>query len=129
METAGDLPLSALRPSSALASLSDLPYDLIRPLCTLLSTSDIVHMLMTCKTLYAYKSDDAIWQEQCMRYGVSRAEDLGGGTFFRIYSGILHTYGPLLGLWASDQLFTGSIIEFRIDRARKAIVEIGRAHV
>lgn len=104
------------------APLSDLPYDLIRLLCKALSGSDVVNLLMTCKSLYAHMSDDSIWRELCTRYGVDNPDELGGGAFFHIYSGILHTYGPLLGLWASDRPFMGGIIEFRIDGEKRGII-------
>ena len=103
-------------------SLTGLPYDLIRMLCALLPSRDISSLLSTCHNLHLLYDDEAIWRELCARYGVTDPLSLGDPSFRTAYAAILHTYGPLLGLWASDHPYKGSIIEFRVDAELKGIV-------
>ncbi|KIP07834.1 hypothetical protein PHLGIDRAFT_407495 [Phlebiopsis gigantea 11061_1 CR5-6] len=98
-----------------LANLSLLPYDILRILTRLIDGAEVVHVLSTCKTLHVYLKDDAIWQDQCARYYVTDRGLFSGETFFFIYSEVVHKYGPLLGLWASDNPYRGSVVEFRLD--------------
>ncbi|KIP07837.1 hypothetical protein PHLGIDRAFT_35277 [Phlebiopsis gigantea 11061_1 CR5-6] len=95
--------------------LSMLPYDILRILVRLVSAADIAQLFSTCRKLYSYMKDEAIWRELCAHYGVATRDMFPDATFFEIYSGILHKYGPLLGLWASDHPYFGSIVEFRLD--------------
>ncbi|KAI0348537.1 hypothetical protein BDW22DRAFT_1350773 [Trametopsis cervina] len=105
-----------------MATIFDLPIELVCMICTDLAATDIIHLFSICKTMHNYMAAEVIWADLCLRYGVNDTSVLGGGTFFHIYSGLLHTYGPLLGLWASDHPFVGDIIEFRLDTERQAIV-------
>lgn len=104
--------------------ICDLPYDLIRILCKLLDGREIASVLSTCKTLHTYLHDEAIWQELCRRHGVRHLKDLGveNSSYFHIYTTLLHTYGPLLGLWAGDRPFRGDVVEFRLSAERTGIV-------
>ena len=108
--------------SSKYRNLDDLPYDLVRVLCTLLSGRDISALLSTCHNLHALYPDESIWQELCDRFGIKDARILGDPSFQTVYTQILYTYGPLLGLWASDHPYKGSIVEFRVDKELKGIV-------
>lgn len=103
-------------------TLNDLPYDLIRILCLLLDGKDIVSVLSTCKALHTHVRDESIWREVCARYGLESPEIFGTESYFRIYSCVLHTFGALLGLWASDLPYLGTIIEFRFDAEYQGIV-------
>ncbi|PSR75343.1 hypothetical protein PHLCEN_2v9206 [Hermanssonia centrifuga] len=70
----------------------------------------------------ASSRDEAIWQELCRRYGDNEPADFGDTSYHRIYTLLLHPYGSLLGLWASDHPFKGGVIEFRVDPEYKGIV-------
>ena len=106
-----------------------LPYDILRILVRLISPTDTVRVLSTCKELHSYMIDEGIWQELCAPYGVATRDIFPDATFFEIYSAILHKYGPLLGLWASDRPYFGSIIEFRLDPSARCISgEIWKFH-
>ncbi|KAJ3480246.1 hypothetical protein NLI96_g8481 [Meripilus lineatus] len=94
------------------SSFLALSYDLFLDILLPLEASDIVALLSTCRALWSHRKDDSIWRVQCARYGV---KDLPSHSFFYVYASLLHTYGPLLGLWASDHVFRGNVIEFRIN--------------
>lgn len=102
--------------------LQTLPYDILRILFRLLSGAEVAHVLITCKSLYALMEDDAIWQEQCAHYKLTDRAIFNDISYHEIFTLVLHAYGPLLGLWASDHPYKGSIIEFRYDREYKGIV-------
>ncbi|EKM54943.1 uncharacterized protein PHACADRAFT_255176 [Phanerochaete carnosa HHB-10118-sp] len=102
--------------------LQTLPYDVLRVLLRLLSGSDIAHVLTTCNSLYTLMDDDGVWQEQCARYKFTDRSIFDDATYREIYTLVLHTYWPLLGLWASDHPYRGSVIEFRYDVDYKGIV-------
>ncbi|KAH8099656.1 hypothetical protein BXZ70DRAFT_942753 [Cristinia sonorae] len=100
------------------AGIASLPFETFLQIFTSLPGDDIIHFLSTCSSYHALASDESIWRELCLRYGV---HDLAAfrrngthHTFYSVYSGLLHTYGPLLGLWASDIPFHGAILEFRV---------------
>ncbi|KAI0761401.1 hypothetical protein BC629DRAFT_1545610 [Irpex lacteus] len=116
--------MSNTSPSSipAVASLTDLPNELVCMLSTYMPATDIVQLLSSCKAMHIYMSEEAIWRRFCIHYGVDDPSDLGSSSYFEIYSVLLHKYGPLIGLWAGDLPFLGSIIEFRVDARARAIV-------
>jgi hypothetical protein len=105
-----------------MANVQNLPNELICILSSYLPAVDVVNLLSTCKALRVFITEETIWRRFCAQYGVIDPANLCGTSFFQVYSGMLHTYGPIIGLWASDSPFTGSIIEFRIDEQRNAIV-------
>ncbi|KAI0682830.1 hypothetical protein BC835DRAFT_1398208 [Cytidiella melzeri] len=108
-----------------MAGLTDFPNELICVLYTYMLAVDVVNLFATCKRMHLFMPEEAVWRHFCASYGVHNPADLGGTTFFQVYSKILHTYGPLMGLWAGDHPYTGSIIEFRVDPERQAIVGEG----
>ncbi|TCD65921.1 hypothetical protein EIP91_001989 [Steccherinum ochraceum] len=98
--------------------LSAIPFDILVQICAHLSGADIVNLLSTCRSLRAHVREESIWAELCSRYEITdlSAFHLHGErrTFYTVYTELLHSYGPLLGLWASDNPFQGSILQFRI---------------
>ncbi|KAI0076457.1 hypothetical protein K474DRAFT_1772513 [Panus rudis PR-1116 ss-1] len=94
--------------------ITRLPYELVLELATYLSADDIVSLLSTCKVLRTHYRDETIWRRLCARYGVTDRSIFGTYPWFTIYSTLLHTYGALLGLWASDQPFKGNVMEYRL---------------
>lgn len=102
--------------------LHNLPYDILRVVLRSLDGSDVAHLFFTCKILYNFMRDEGIWREQCARYGLTDQALFNNATFREIYTLVLHVCGPLLGLWASDHPYRGSIIEFRYDEGYKGIV-------
>ncbi|KAI0685050.1 hypothetical protein BC835DRAFT_1310219 [Cytidiella melzeri] len=86
------------------------------------SAVDAVSLLLTCKAINVFMFEETIWRYFCARCGIHNPADLGGTTFFAVYSIILHPYWPLIGLWARDSPYSGLVIEFRIDSERQAIV-------
>ncbi|KAI0683717.1 hypothetical protein BC835DRAFT_1394238 [Cytidiella melzeri] len=108
-----------------MAGLTDFPNELVCVLCTYMLAVDVVNLFATCKRMHLFMPEEAVWRHFCASYGVHNPADLGGTTFFQVYSKILHIYGPLMGLWAGDHPYTGSLIEFRVDPERQAIVGEG----
>lgn len=108
--------------ASTFSTLQDMSYDIIRMLSRLLEGADTAHLLSTCRKLHGLMYDDAVWQEHCSRYGVTDQALFSDATFFEVYSEVLHTYGPLLGLWASDHPYRGNVIEFRFDPDVRGII-------
>ncbi|CAL1705766.1 unnamed protein product [Somion occarium] len=94
-----------------------LPYELRLQVTTLANVVDAVNLLCTSRFLYTQMADESMWKVFCSRYG---ATDLSvfrpNITFYQLYAGLLHTYGPLIGLWANDHPFKGNIMEFRYFR-------------
>ncbi|KAJ8501690.1 hypothetical protein ONZ51_g464 [Trametes cubensis] len=91
-----------------------MPYDVLRHLFDLLPSPDLVHVLCSCRTLYNLANDQSIWRSMAARYGLHDISYFGGRSWFVVYTGLLHTYGPMLGLWAGDHPYTGNIIEIRL---------------
>ncbi|KAI1791718.1 hypothetical protein LXA43DRAFT_391395 [Ganoderma leucocontextum] len=92
-----------------------LPYDVLQHVFAHLSPVDILHSICSSKQLYYPLIDDGpTWRPFCAAYGVTDASLFLGRSFRLIYGRLLHTYGPLLGLWCSDYPFKGNIIEFRL---------------
>ncbi|KAH9900803.1 hypothetical protein C8Q73DRAFT_742596 [Cubamyces lactineus] len=89
-------------------------YDVLRHLFDLLPSSDLVHVLCSCRALYNLAIDQSIWRSMAARYGLHDISYFGGRSWFVVYIGLLHTYGPMLGLWAGDHPYTGNIIEIRL---------------
>lgn len=100
----------------------DLPYDILRLLCSILDGVEVARLLSTCKALHMHYQDEAIWWEQCARHNVHDRALFAGATFFEVYSQVLHTYAPLIGLWASDHPYRGGVIEFRFDASAHGLV-------
>ncbi|EMD32576.1 hypothetical protein CERSUDRAFT_118615 [Gelatoporia subvermispora B] len=99
----------------ARTTIRDVPYEMVHEVTTYLPLSDIMTLSYTCRELYyPVIQDESIWQRFCYLYGVMDLAPFGGRTFRTLYTRWLHRYGPLLGLWASDNILRGSVIEFRI---------------
>ncbi|KAH9950327.1 hypothetical protein B0H21DRAFT_567996 [Amylocystis lapponica] len=101
--------------STSSSGILDLPYDILFELFTLLAATDIVHLLSTSRALRALASDEFIWKHLSARYGLIDITHFGGRSFYSVYAGLLHTYGSLLGLWASDFPYAGEILQFSLD--------------
>ncbi|CAL1705773.1 unnamed protein product [Somion occarium] len=97
------------------SSLLKLPFDVILALCSLVDPIDIVNFLSTCKALRSHFPEESIWRMLSLRCGVVDLTFFGDRTWFQVYSQLLHTFAPLLGLWASDHPFRGNIMECRIN--------------
>jgi hypothetical protein len=113
---------TVLASNARVDALHQLPYDILRILFFCMDGQDIISVLTTCKTLHLLFNDDAIWQEVCARYNFTDRAIFSGASYFEIYSQVLYCYGFLLGLWASDHPYKGSIIEFRFDKNTSSIV-------
>ncbi|TCD66799.1 F-box protein 31 [Steccherinum ochraceum] len=97
--------------------VASLPFELLLHTVTFLSGLDTIHLLSTCRFYRRFVSDESIWRELCSRYGVrdlSAFRRHSGHSFYSVYTKLLHTYGPLLGIWASDNPYLGNVLEFRI---------------
>ncbi|KAH8091056.1 hypothetical protein BXZ70DRAFT_954155 [Cristinia sonorae] len=108
------------------ASFSAIPAELLYHIFAHVSGKDIVSVLSTSRYLRTtFLHDETIWRELCARYGVHSLESFRlhdpNRTFFTVYTELLHTYGPLIGLWASDNPFNGNILEFRIVTESRAV--------
>lgn len=94
--------------------LLNLPYELFLLLFLYLDAEDTLSLLCSCRSLYGHIRDEPIWREFCCRHGLRDVSIYSQPSFFVIYASLIHTYGPLIGLWASDHPFTGNIVEFRL---------------
>ncbi|TCD65923.1 FBOX protein [Steccherinum ochraceum] len=105
------------RPKVQSHNLSSLALEELMHILAFLPGNDVISLLSTCRSYRLLVSKESIWRDQCSKYGV---HDLNafrlepGRTFFQIYTELLHTYGPLLGIWASDNPFMGNVMEFRL---------------
>ncbi|PCH36084.1 hypothetical protein WOLCODRAFT_166671 [Wolfiporia cocos MD-104 SS10] len=97
-----------------MSSICDMPYDVLFELFGYLSAVEITNVFSTCRALHNHAPDMSIWQRLCARHGLHDLTHFNGLSPFTIYTQLLHPYGPLIGLWASDYPYRGSIIEFRL---------------
>ncbi|KAI0351534.1 hypothetical protein OH77DRAFT_1498495 [Trametes cingulata] len=92
-----------------------LPYDVLLDVFSLLPSRDLVNLLCSCRTLYALVADESTWCSLSRQYGLRDVTHFGGRSWYTIYTRLLHTYGPMLGLWAGDHPYTGGVIEITLD--------------
>ncbi|KZT03765.1 uncharacterized protein LAESUDRAFT_761618 [Laetiporus sulphureus 93-53] len=97
-----------------MTGILDLPYDLLYKLCDYLSAVDIASLLSANKFLHKHSRDESIWRRLSARCGLRDTTYFSDPSFYTAYTQLLHRYGPLIGLWASDLPFMGCIVEFRI---------------
>ncbi|TCD66790.1 F-box protein 31 [Steccherinum ochraceum] len=98
-------------------AFASLPLEICLYILTFASGRDAINLLSTCRLYRSLVSNESLWRELCSRYGVHDLTAFQlhpGRTFFSVYTQLLHTYGPLLGLWASDDPFLGTVVEFRV---------------
>lgn len=111
------MPAKSRGPTTVPNGLSSVPVELLLQIFKYSSGNDTVNFLSTCKSYRPLVKNESIWFEFCCRYGVRDLPSSGfhnHTSFYTVYSELLHTYGPLLGLWASDAPFQGHVIEFRL---------------
>ncbi|KAH8091049.1 cytochrome P450 [Cristinia sonorae] len=103
---------------SSSACFSSIPVELLYHIFRYISVSDIVNVLSVSSFYRPLVADETIWRDLCSRYGVHDLTSLRihdpNRSYFTVYTQLLHAYGPLLGLWASDNPFQGNVIEFRV---------------
>ncbi|KAH9848838.1 hypothetical protein C2E23DRAFT_870950 [Lenzites betulinus] len=105
-------------------SVVHLPYDILVDILLLLQAPDLVSLLCSCRAFHALVNDQSTWRSLSIRYGLQNIEHFGGRSWYTIYTRLLHTYGPMLGLWAGDHPYTGRVIE-----TRGIVVEMWRFRV
>ncbi|KAH8099657.1 hypothetical protein BXZ70DRAFT_942755 [Cristinia sonorae] len=98
--------------------LSSLPFELLLHIFSYLPGNDIIQTLSISRSYRTLVADEIIWRELCTRYDVRdltpfRRHD-PRRSFYTVYTQLLHKYGPLLGLWTSDNPFQGNVLEFRV---------------
>lgn len=100
-----------------MASVVDLPVELLLVLFNLLQPRDVAHVLATCRALRAHALTDSVWRDLAARYGVHDIAHVPEPyhSFRAVYTRLLHSYGPLLGLWASDAPFENAVFRLRWD--------------
>ncbi|KAL1937613.1 hypothetical protein VTO73DRAFT_12999 [Trametes versicolor] len=108
-----------------------LPYDVLVDMFSFLHSPDLVNLLCSCRTLYALVGDESTWRSLSSTYGLRNIDHFGGRSWYTVYTRLLHTYGPMLGLWAGDHPYTGSVIEVGLqagdaNRQGGIIVELWR---
>ncbi|TCD65930.1 hypothetical protein EIP91_001998 [Steccherinum ochraceum] len=95
-----------------------IPFELVLQILSFLACDDILSFFATCRSYRQLMSNESVWHELCGRFGVHdlapfRLHD-PNRTFKTVYTELLHAYGPLLGIWASNYPFVGNVIEFRV---------------
>jgi hypothetical protein len=93
-----------------------LPFELFLRLFDHMAVQDILSVLAVCRQLQAYAKNERIYAALCARYGVYDTSCFPSphNSFYAVYTGLLHAYAPLIGLWASDSPVYGSIIEISL---------------
>ncbi|PIL35971.1 hypothetical protein GSI_01631 [Ganoderma sinense ZZ0214-1] len=95
-------------------AIRSLPFDIIHILLDYTSPIDLLNLCCSCKALYAHFQNDSVWKHLSASYGLRDFTHFGGIPPRSIYTSLLYPYGGLLGLWAGDHPFTGSIMEFKV---------------
>ncbi|KAI0766344.1 hypothetical protein BD413DRAFT_481183 [Trametes elegans] len=103
--------IPALPSSRAMRGITHLPDDVLLDIFTLLPSRDLIHLLSSCRALHELTGDEASWRFLSSQYGLRDIQYFGGRSWFTIYTRLLHTYGPMLGMWAGDHPYTGGVIE------------------
>jgi hypothetical protein len=99
----------------ATSALIALPFELHLRLFDLLDASSIMAVLSLSRQLRPYARSERIFAALCARHGVHDISRFQAphDSYFAVYTRVLHIYGQLCGLWASDLPFLGSVIEVR----------------
>jgi hypothetical protein len=94
----------------------DLPTELILSVLAACPAADGAHLLLTCRALATHLRDPSehVWIQYCRRYRLADVSAFPSRSFRTVYTGLLHPYGPLLGLWANDAPFRGNVLQFRL---------------
>lgn len=100
--------------SARARSGTSLSFDIVYHLLNFTSIIDLVNLCCTCKALRIYLREDSIWRRVSAPYGARDFTHFGGASPIAVYTTLLHPYGPLLGLWASDYPYRGNLLEFRL---------------
>jgi hypothetical protein len=102
---------------SAHGDLLNLPLELLLKLLDILPASDTVSLLSTCRPLHVHARSDHVFAPLCARYGVYSADAFPTSyrSFYAVYTRLLHAFGPLIGLYASDSPYSGSILRLRYE--------------
>ncbi|KAI1791728.1 hypothetical protein LXA43DRAFT_888696 [Ganoderma leucocontextum] len=108
MDTA--LPAIHSRPTT----LINLPYDILLQIFRFMPSHDLVHLLSCCRNLRALASEESIWGSLSSAYGLYDVAHFSGRSWFTVYVRLLRVYGPMLGLWAGDQAYTGEVVDIRL---------------
>jgi hypothetical protein len=100
------------------ATLLSLPVELLYKIFDNSEPRDILALLTTCRAAYGIAAPNSVlWKGLCARYNV---HDISGipeycRSYYAVYTHMLHAYGPLLGLWASDYPYNGAVVQLRWD--------------
>lgn len=95
-------------------------FDVLLELCDYASGGDFVNLLSTCQTLNSYTKEQSIWRKYCTKYHFRDLSPFPQCTWYQVYTVLLHKYGPLIGLWANDHPFKGTIMEVRLDSSQSS---------
>ncbi|KAL7283816.1 hypothetical protein ACG7TL_003256 [Trametes sanguinea] len=106
--------------NTKLRSIEHLPFDVLLHIIDNITAEDLVHLLCTCRTLYALVGDETVWRSLAGRYGLHDNTRFDGRPWYIIYTRLVHTYGPMLGLWAGDHPYTGNVIEILWDNGNSS---------
>jgi hypothetical protein len=94
-----------------------LPIELLLKIFDHLPAADITRVLSTSRVLRVHARSEHVFAPLCAAYGV---RDVGEfpppfASFYAVYTRLLHAFGPLLGLYASDAPFRGALLRLRLD--------------
>ena len=101
-------------PGHSRSNVQSIPFDIIHIFLDYAPPIDLLNLCRTCKALYAHFQNDSIWKHLCASYGVRDFTYFGDIIPRSIYTLLLYPYGGLLGLWAGNHPFTGSIMQYRV---------------
>ena len=96
------------------STIVNLPYDIFLRIFRFIPSHDLVHLLSCCHDLHALANVESIWRSLSSIYGLHDVTHFNGRSWFTVYVQLLHVYGPMLGLWAGDQAYTGEIVDIRL---------------
>ena len=108
-------------PHLSAKTFTALPYDVLHSVFDLLPSRDLVHLLCCCRCLHSLIGQESIWRNLSARYGLRDITYFGGRSWYIVYTRLLHTYGPMLGLWVGDHAYTGSMLEARLHQGDSTV--------
>jgi hypothetical protein len=103
--------------SSSAAPLLTLPPELLLKIFDYLPVVDIISLSSTSKLFRAHAISDHVFAPLCAQHGVRSVSAFPHPyrSFYVVYTRMLHAFGPLLGMYASDAPYRGSVLSVRFE--------------
>ena len=101
-------------PDGPRKTVEALPYDVLLHILDMLPAHDLISLLSCCRCLRSLVDQDSVWRNRSAQFGLRDITHFGGRSWYIVYTRLLHTYGPILGVWAGDQAYIGGLLDVKL---------------